>query len=271
MKIYKTIVLLLMTMEGFSQVPKIDAGFLSGDQKLVRMAVDSALCILRTEYTLANRSGFEYGRNGKDYFGRMYTVGVVSGNKVWADSKILRPWETDENFDKFKAADSIKPRISGTSVRLLVQPAFTPLKEGGGVAAKEGSSGAGSDSTVSTFPAPDSLHNISLVRDGRDRGGWLVVVAGKEAPGTNDSLPVSYTIYKAQPQFGATGSKGYLKNMPVKENVLGGVYFISRIELGKILFTAAGLLGKDKTGWYVQSFPGGSELKKNEDLTPLNK
>jgi hypothetical protein len=258
------ILLLTLSLPLFSQIdPVSDASFLSGDQKLVRMAVDSSLCILRQEYTLTNHSGKEYGRNGKDYFGKTYSLGVLANNKVWTDSRLLRPWEADGNYDKFRTIDSIRPRLSGTYARQLVRSAYAEVKQDTALQA--------TDSGIAILHSPDTLVNIALISNCRDRGGWLVVAASHESFSTSDTLPVSYTIYKAQPQFTASGNKGYLKNMPVRENIIGGVYFISSILLGKITFSAAGILGKDKQGWYVQLFPAAGEKKKTEDLTPLKK
>src|SRR6516225_6354876 len=106
--------LLTMSLPLAAQTSSIDASFISGDQKLVRMAIDSSLCILRQEYTLTNRSGNEYGRNGRSYFGKSYTIGVLAEGKIWTDSRIRRPWDMDGNYDRFRGIDSIKPRLSGT-------------------------------------------------------------------------------------------------------------------------------------------------------------
>jgi hypothetical protein len=250
-----------MSLPLAAQTSSIDASFISGDQKLVRMAIDSSLCILRQEYTLTNRSGNEYGRNGRSYFGKSYTIGVLAEGKIWTDSRIRRPWDMDGNYDRFRGIDSIKPRLSGTFTRQVVGSEY--------MAVKEDTSFRSADSGLAAYQSPDALPNIALVGNYRDRGGWLVVVASKEAIGTNDTLPVGYTIYKAQPQFTATGTRGYLKNMPVKENVIGGVYFLSSIRLGRITFAAAGILGKDKEGWYIQLFPTGDEGRAADDLTPL--
>jgi len=239
----------------------IDASFISGDQKLVRMAIDSSLCILRQEYTLTNRSGNEYGRNGKSYFGKAYTIGVLAVGRIWTDSRILRPWDEDGNYDRFRTIDSIKPLLSGTFVRKVVSSGYT--------AVRADTSLHSTDSALAVYHSPDTLPSISLVNNYRDRGGWLVVVASREAIGMSDTLPVGYTIYKAQPQFTAKGTRGYLKNMPVKENVIGGVYFQSSVRLGRIIFAAAGILGKDKEGWYIQLFPAGEAGRAADDLTPL--
>jgi len=228
-----------------------DASFLSGDQKLVRMAIDSSLCILRQEYTLTNRSGNEYGRNGKGYFGKAYTIGVLASNRIWTDSRIRRPWDMDGSYDKFRSIDSIKPRLSGTYARQVVRSGYT--------AVKEDTSSRNTDSALAVYQSPDTLQNITLVNNYQDRGGWLAIVASEGPVSVNDTLPVSYTIYKAQPQFATPGAtKTYIKDIPVKENVLGGIYFISMIRLGKITFAAAGVLGKDKKGWYIQLFPTGN-------------
>ncbi len=258
------IALMMMPLSLLAQSnPGTDVSFVSGDQKLVRMAVDSSLCVLRQDYTLTNQKGMQYGRNGKEYFGRTYSIGVMADNKVFTDARLLRPWEADANFDKFKTADSIKPRLNPTYARPLTKSAY--------VTVIPDTTLQGTDSTIAMLTSPDTTSNIGRARNSPDRGGWLVVVASPAGFSTNDTLPLNYTIYKAQPQFTETGGKGYIKNMPVKENFIGGVYFISRISLGKITFIAAGILEKDKSGWYVQAFPGPGDKKKPEDLTPLNK
>jgi hypothetical protein len=253
--IYLFVMLTLMTttlmtpFDSYAQSnPGTDASFVSGDQKLVRMAIDSSLCVLRQDYTLTNQKGMQYGRNGKEYFGRTYTIGVMADNKVYTNAQLLKPWEGDPNYDKFKATDSIKPRLGATYARPLVKSAYVTV-------IPDTASPQGSDSAIATLSSPDTASNIGRVRNSQDRGGWLVLVASREAFSTNDTLPLNYTIYKAQPQFTETNNKGYIKNMPVKENLIGGIYFISRISLGRITFIAAGILGKDKTGWYVQAFP----------------
>ena len=249
-----TLLLLAMSLTLAAQTsPGSDASFLSGDQKMVRMAIDSSIFIVRQEYTLTNRSGNEYGRNGRSYFGRAYSLGVKANNRIWTNSQILRPWDNDGNYDKFRAIDTIKPRLSGTYVRQVVQSGYVTVTAdtAGG---NKSSTGQGYDSAIATYRAPDSLPNIELVKNNRDKTGWLAVVATKEPIATNDSLPVSYTIYKAQPQFSTTGNKGYIKNMPVRESVIGGVYYLSTVRLGRITFYAAGVLEKDKDGWYIRLF-----------------
>jgi hypothetical protein len=246
-RIFYLILLLAPVATSAQTSPGTDASFVSGDQKLVRMAIDSSLCVLRQDYTLTNQKGMQYGRNGKEYFGRTYNIGVMADNKVYTSIQLLKPWEGDANYDKFKAADSIKPHLSATYARPLTKPAY--------VTVTPDTTGQGTDSTIATLTSPDTTSNIGRVLNSQDRGGWLVVMASPAGFPTKDTLPLNYTIYKAQPQFTETTGKGYIKNMPVKENLIGGVYFISRISLGRITFIAAGILGKDKTGWYVQAFP----------------
>ncbi len=271
-----TLLLLTMTLTLAAQTtPGSDASFLSGDQKLVRMAIDSSIYIVRQDYTLTNRSGNEYGRNGKSYFGRTYSLGVKANGRIRTDGRVLRPWETDGNYDKFRMIDTIQPRLSNTAVRQVVQAGYVQVNtDSEGANGQDSSHGNRSDNgkeiTVVGYAAADSLPDIELAKGNRDRTGWLAVVSTKETLSANDTVPVSYTIYKAQPQFGANGPKGYIKNMPVKDNVIGGIYYLSTVRLGRISFYAAGILEKDKEGWYIRLFSSGGPSKKAEDLTPLN-
>ena len=225
-----------------------DISFLSGDQKMVRMAVDSSLCILRQEYILVNQAGKEYGRDGKKYFGKRYSVGVIADNKIWTGQELLQPWNKDESYRLLNYTDSIKPRLSKVYLR---KPACTEnFTELTGKQATPGN-----NNTLTVYEYPGNENSVDLINDSKDTDGWLVLIGWETGITTGDEAPVNYTIYKAEPQFGNAGGKGYIRNMPVNEQQLvGGIYYTCTISLGKIIFSAAGVLQKDKQGWFIQRF-----------------
>ena len=238
-----------MTSIAQTELPT-DISFLSGDQKMVRMAVDSSLCILRQEYTLVNKDGNEYGRDGKKYFGRLYSVGVIADNSIWTDQALLKPWEKDEAYRLFNQSDSVKPRLSKVYLR---KPAcsqrFTELAAN--------TATPGNNNTLAVYEYPAGENSVSRINDSKDNDGWLVLIGWEEGTTNGDDIPVSYTIYKAAPLFNDADSKGYIRNMPVSERQLvGGIYYTCTISLGKIIFSAAGVLKKDKKGYFIQRFSG---------------
>src|SRR3569833_4717471 len=142
-----TLLLLSMTLTLSAQTtPGSDASFLSGDQKMVRTAIDSSIYIVRQDYTLTNRSGNEYGRNGKSYFGRTYTLGVKANGRIWTDSRAVRPWDTDGNYDKFRTIDTIEPRLSNVCARQVVQGGYVQVT----------ANCTGGDSSIVVYQAPGS-------------------------------------------------------------------------------------------------------------------
>src|ERR1700754_1125043 len=51
---------------------------LSVDQRFVRLAVDSSICLVRQEYNLIDAKGNEYGRNSDLFFGRRFGLAVIT-------------------------------------------------------------------------------------------------------------------------------------------------------------------------------------------------
>lgn len=215
---------------------------LSSDQRLVRLAVDSSICLVRQEYTLIDAKGNEYGRNSDVYFGKRYALGVISDSGIWVGSEIGTPWVGDRNFEKFKTGDSLKPHLARTYVRRPAQGGFTELA----------SRPVAGSSDLFCVARPEGLAGIPGVFDVRDPGGWMVLLTSKDGMDIGDSTRFGYNTFQPKLVFADSTGKGYLKNMPEEKGLVGGIYYTCVISLGRISFNAAGILVKDEKGWYVQ-------------------
>jgi hypothetical protein len=218
---------------------------LSSDQRMVRLAVDSSICLVRQEYTLMDAKGNEYGRNSDAYFGRRYGLGVISDSGIWVGAEIGTPWVGDRNFEKFRTGDSLRPHLARTYVRRPVQGGFTELSGrpvgGGG---------------LFCMTRPGGLAGIACVHDVRDPGGWMVLLTVKDGMDIGDTTRFGYNTFQPRLSFADSTGKGYVKNMPGDKGLVGGIYYTCVIGMGRISFNAAGILQKDEKGWYVQPLRG---------------
>jgi hypothetical protein len=219
---------------------------LSSDQRFVRLAVDSSICLVRQEYTLIDGKGNEYGRNSNAFFGRKFGLGVISDSGIWLGAEIGAPWTGDKNFEKFRTGDSLKPHLAKTFIRRPADGGFTELKTH--------PAAAGGD--LFCISRPGQLASIPCSYDAKDAAGWLVLVSSKDGTDVGDTTKFGYNTFQPKLSFADSSGKGYIKNMPSEKDLVGGIYYTCVVALGKISFSAAGILQKDEKGWYVHPLPG---------------
>jgi len=225
---------------------------LSSDQRFVRLAVDSSICLVRQEYTLIDKKGNEYGRNSDAFFGRKFGLGVISDSGIWLGAEVGTPWTGDKNFEKFMTGDSLKPHLAKTFIRRPAEGGFTELKShpvAGGVP------GAAAGDLI-RIARPEGLAPIPGSYDAKDAAGWLVLVTSKDGTDIGDTTKFGYNTFQPRLNFADSTGKGYIKNMPSEKDLVGGIYYTCVVALGRISFSAAGILQKDEKGWYVHPLPG---------------
>ena len=262
MKFFISLLLLVCCKSVAAQL-RTDRDILSlftSDQKFVKMALDSSICILCQNYVLADSAGNEYGRNKDPYFGRKYSIGVITDKGILAPAEIITPWESDKNYDKYRKTDTLKPRLSTLLYKRVNEQHFSSIQK---PAIKKLE-----DSSTIAYEIPDSIQTVPSSFVQADSSGWLIVLS---CPDTilGDSSQITLTAIK--PKMVAEGSTGksYIKNIPQKTGTLGGFYFSCRIALGRIEFGATGIIKKDERGWFVQTFQRNA-VKKPETKDVLN-
>ena len=223
---------------------------LSSDQRFVRLAVDSSICLVRQEYTLIDGKGNEYGRNSDAFFGRKFALGVISDSGIWVGAEIGAPWAGDRNFEKYRKGDSLMPHLARTFVRRPAQGGFTELTTH--PVAGAGGGAAGGTGDLFRMTRPEGLPPIACSYDSKDAGGWLVLLSSKDGMEIGDTTKFGYNTFQPKLSFTDSTGKGYVKNMPQEKDLVGGIYYTCSIALGRISFAAAGILQKDGKGWYIQ-------------------
>lgn len=262
MKLFISLLLLMCCKSVVAQL-RTDRDILSlftSDQKFVKMALDSSICILCQNYVLADSAGNEYGRNKDSYFGRKYGIGVITDKGILAPVEIITPWESDKNFDKYRKTDTLKPRLSTLLYKRVNEQRFSSFQKP--VIQKL------EDSATVAYQIPDSIQTVPSSFVQADSSGWLIVLTCPDTiPG--DSSQITLTAIKPKMVTEGLAGKLYVKNIPAKNGTLGGFYFSCRIALGRIDFGATGVLKKDEKGWFIQTFQR-SAAKKPETKDVLN-
>lgn len=111
------------------------------------------------------------------------------------------------------------------------------------------------DSALVSFIVSDSIPSVPLAIGNIDTTGWLVIITRKYNAEISDTSQLAYTIIKPSYTTNNSRSKLYIKEpATVKQNLLGGIYYIAHFSCGKIFFSAAGLLNRDEKGWFINDF-----------------
>ncbi len=111
------------------RIPELVFGTTNEINLLYSQLLDSLLYITRADYILAStdtRKNNRYGRFGKAYYGRRYTIGALANGRLWFNKVIEEPWANQETVLSF--ADSLKPVMSSLAYRGLNAPTFKSLQ-----------------------------------------------------------------------------------------------------------------------------------------------
>ena len=275
MKHLKIIILVLITFGSNAQIiPQSNEPKMLSD-KFIRVAIDSSLCIIRQDYILKNnKNNDEYGRNGNDFFGRSYKLGVFSGNKIWTVGDIRTPWIDDRFFDKYLKNDTIKPALSSVAYKPLASYSTAKYEEMIDCKPDETED---STNVTSYSRQVDFLGSVGIKRFSTEVSGVLVVVSSKESFSTNENATPDFSLYSTTVQFQENAKDVSLKKVLTllanKDNVLGGVFYATVVITGNIQFVATGMLKskKDRLGiteWYLETLPI-VDKNSSQKLTPL--
>ena len=259
----RCIFLLLLTSLAAQAQNELDLeNLFSNDKKLFRMAVDSSICIVRQDYVMKSSRGNEYGRAGKSYFGRRYTLGVVADHKIWALTSIATPWIGDKAFEQYKKNDTIRPHLASMALRPIFSTDYQP---------EEISPIETYDSSGIISYRTESPLSVGGFLNTQEGNGWLVVVSARDDLNVNEKSPLNVTVYTPNLNFQNTESETLLKRISLKDNVIGGIYFVATIKSGIIRYHAAGILKNKGNEWYVVRLPQTTrpQTPLTDELTPL--
>lgn len=231
-------------------------GFVTFDDQLIKTALDSTLFIIRQDYVLQStnpENPKEFGKGGNPYFGRIYSVAISAGNRLWADGRLKTPWLYDENYKGYENADSLKPVLTNTYIRRVSEKNFRKASVILDDSLK---------SDIFYYLLKQDLRGVTYLQGSKDSAGWAVIVYTREDISLNDSCDLYIFSFRPRPQF-RNNNVATIK-MIQKENILGGGYFTAGISVGSIRFSLAGMLFRKAQAWMVSVLPQDMKSELNE-------
>lgn len=230
------------------------AGPASANQQLIEEAVQKGLFIVRQSYqledTVAETPAY-YGREGKPYFGQMYSLGVRLNGGYAVDGRLLTPWTEDGHFDEYRNSTQYRPVISQTVYRNIEEITYQPL-----AFRRESRDTLGKGSVLlvkdSLFP-----EGFSLWEEEGICKGWIVLAVGEKPLSESDSVRLSLMIYRTEIKREADKVLYEIKSPSTTLSVAGGIYVFPVVTaVGQLDFRLAGLVQQVGDKWCILTVRG---------------
>jgi hypothetical protein len=237
------------------QAQSILDNLFGNDTKLIEQAIRQSCFVVRQDYVLQDDAGHRYGNAGKDYFGRTYGIGVVSGNKLWMSAQVRQAWTGDAQYTPFK--DSLEAVPFKTALRSVDSTTFMQ-DEVWNADIKDGVA-------YGNFSA---FQGAPLGEEAPSRGR-LAVFYAEESSGT-DTIAIQMTMAQVKNIQWAADGTATEKAINLKgKHILGGALFMEKIGHGMITFELAGLYVKMNNAWVLHKISHIATTTKNTIITPI--
>jgi hypothetical protein len=235
---------------------QLDKGLLTSNQTLVYKCAEPALYIIRQDYKLKELKTHNpglFGRGGKPYFGRGYTLAVLYMNKLWCSSDIRSPWNSDPAFDDYRNNDTLRPVLSRVAIRPVMKKEFdyTDLT----LCPDKIQDSLFQKLPVTYYELKNGTEGMPAEPNTMSRDGWLLLAFSQNEFGLNDTCNLMWSVYQPKPDFSALETEGKISDPPYKKNVLGGIYFSTPITPGVIKLMFSGVLARKLLNYEIVKIP----------------
>lgn len=237
-----------------------DNGAISEDMSLfLSSLLKNTFVVLRIDYQLLNDNGYVITKDNKDYWDRVYSLGVrVGENGYLMTNACIQPWNAADNAipAKYEAAVS--------------QAAYRPIEAGGFEMFDFDPDGAEEVVTnrLYRFDASEEPGLDMVGVTGRTNGYAVWVVP--ESKLTEDNSAAEFDLVFDYMAFNINDGKA-LYTLPSEgmPNALGGLYLVpDRSRPGCVDLVIAGMFCKIGGVWKLIAIPDGTEVKYMSSLTP---
>ena len=257
-KISIAILLCVVAQYGVAQFPDM---LISSNQQLVEDAVKDGLMVIRRDYRLqktVNDSVSYYGRNGKDYFGQAYSLGVKVNGGFYTLRSMLKPWETDENYERYRNDAAYEPVIFNNEHRYVEAPEYASLY----------ADWTKTKAIASLMFVPDSINDgFAINHSFGEKNGWIVLVTSEGNWEEDDEAPFALVIYRNSIQINDEEYSYTIKPPSTTQNILGGIYVCPEVSsVGKVTFLLAGMIENDGENWKISIVTDNIKTKDNDEL-----
>ena len=228
---------------------------LLGSKSYMMEAVKNGFTLVEQDYVLKGKNGDLYGKDGKDYYGRNFYIGILLNNNLYVNNN-TEPWK-DEG--PVKIMDSLKPEISKISYRIIKDSVskFNEIKNISKVNNKE-------SIHIYSIDKQNSFKSIAFEDENEDI--FLIYLFDKGS-GDHD---ISIEFRRENIRDIYNTKEKQLDLYKLNKKILGGAFFAPVISLGKIEYKVVALLGKDGENWKMVPI-NTKQSSNNKNLTPINK
>ena len=242
-KSFLAILLFFSFNDTFSQLPT----FKFQTNELVETSISQGLYMVRTQYQLKEVStGKLYGRGGRQWFGRNFTIGFALPGGLVCSEVAFAPWTTDKNYDKYRGNDNYEPVLTDSiSLRPLdSEGLFSNYPISISTRTEE------SSCQRLSITYPDTLTFSMDMRSGEEMNGWVVWVMDKEN-GKQDTPAIALTSYETSVNIPET--ERCTIDAPLRtETILGGCFVTAETKgVGIINLKLSGIIYKDGNEWLL--------------------
>ena len=244
------------------------------------------LFIIEQDYLLFSpEENQEYGKDGNDYFGRRFALGISDKNgTIWCGKDLNTPWDFDPEYDEYRNDKTIEPKLSNWNYRNVKQFDFL------GKTRKK--------NEPSLYNLKNDLTEYLYTKNPQNVTGIYITTDNLESVGSilwfyiNDDEKleeaVTLSVVKQSGDFDPTQGPISI-DPPVrsgKKVVGGGVFYTNTDKPGEPKFSFLGVAYEDKEGWRLAFLPqeaittqAKSNIKQNTKvntggknrLTPIGK
>lgn len=232
----------------------------SSNQEFVEKAIMNGFFLIQQSYQLKDSvTNKFYGRLGKDEFGTVYSLGIKMKRGILVADQAIRPWEYDENFDRFRSTHI--PVIYETKYKELCDSCtFSPFEIN-----RQEVSLPGQFSLVQDSHFHGNGFELDTISDEKD--GWLVWIVSGDSIDKADSASISYIIYKKDLKQ-AANNKTFVVNAPTTDQVIwGGIYIVpQQTAVGQLTFRLSGVLLEKDHKWNIVIPVAENRTEKTEEI-----
>lgn len=195
--------------------------------------------LVRQEYVIVSKNGEKKSRGGNDYFGKSYTIGVMTADqKIWFPRSVRSPWNEDPNFTEYK--DEYTPECSYTRVKPLDSAIYRSFL----IKKNE------EDSLLTNFgfgKAGVQISNYTAIK-----GCLIVFHASNSVPEKKEDLHYS-VINIDNATWNIDGIYEYKAPYLGNLQIIGGAYFKRNITQANIEWELVGIYLSYNDKWVIKS------------------
>jgi len=199
---------------------------------------DEAVHFIRQDYLLkGKKSGKLYGLPEKDYFGRITAISIAANGKLYTFGKVAKPWVQDENFGNLDQSDrdTLSPALEPLALRKIMGDSTKSLDELKYDTTKNG---------LCTFTKPDKWPDLDIEAfpTTAETNKRLHLLIYHTEQNVDQEPKIKATAINIDPTWGDKDGTEIKFEWKEKGSVLGGIFFVETLSVGKVEVAAVALL-----------------------------